>query len=438
MSTYVDDDREMPRFRVNRTTMVDPDILAEERAKVFDKVWVYIGHESELSKPNDFILRQVAGRPLIFARDASGQIRVWLNSCPHRGAAICREPSGNSRFFTCFYHGWVFNVAGEQVSMPGDDRYGPNFERPDLAKPPHVDSYRGFVFFSMNPDVEPLADYLAGAREYLDLICDQSEVGMVVINGRHEYSCMANWKLLVENSVDGYHALSTHQRYFEMVVAARGPLDIALTSAGSAVALGNGHTAQFAGPGSGELLGRPLPDHLRAEREARMERLRARHGDGWVERMQGTRNMIIFPNLIVIDLVMGVLIRQIEPITPGQMAVTAWELVPAEDSQELISHRLDNYLTFWGPGGLASPDDVEALESAQAAFATIKEMPWSDISRGMANSYIKTSDELQMRTFWRRWDELMTGTVHEPELHDPIGAPFDAPRLDLQEAATAP
>lgn len=437
MSKYVDDDREMPRFRVNRITMVDPDILAEERAKVFDKVWLYIGHESELLKPNDFKLRTVAGRPMIFARDASGELRVWLNSCPHRGAAICREPEGNSRFFTCFYHGWTFNVAGEQVSMPGDDRYGGDFVRPDLAKPPRMESYRGFVFVSLNPDVEPLVEYLAGAREYLDLICDQSEVGMQVIDGKHEYSCMANWKLLVENSVDGYHALSTHQRYFEMVVAARGPINVALATGGTAVALGNGHAVAMAAPGSGDLLGRPLSEEGKLERDARMERLRAEYGDGWVERLQGTRNLVIFPNLIVIDLVMGVLIRQIEPVSPDRIAVTGWELVPKEDSPELIAQRLDNFLTFWGPGGLASPDDVEALESAQRAFATIKELEWSDISRGMANDEIKTSDELQMRTWWRRWNELMTGEVSEPEDHGPLYPPYDAVRESRQEAAAA-
>src|SRR5690625_2785613 len=160
----------MPRFRVNRQAMVDPEVLAKEREEIFDKVWLYLGHETELKKPNDFKTRNVAGRPLIFNRDSKGEIRVWINSCPHRGAMLCREPEGNARFMTCFYHGWSFSSSGETVSIPGDTSYGAEFERPSLAAPAKVDSYRGFVFVSFNPDVEPLVDYLAGAAEYLDLI----------------------------------------------------------------------------------------------------------------------------------------------------------------------------------------------------------------------------------------------------------------------------
>ena len=77
--------------------------------------------------------------------------------------------------------------------------------------------------------------------------------------------------------------------------------------------------------------------------------------------------------------------------------------------------RLASYLTFWGPGGLATPDDVEALESCQRGFATAKELPWNDISRGMVKVQPGGTDELQMRVFWRRWNELITGEALPPE-----------------------
>ena len=76
MSVYIDDDREMPRFRVNRQVMVDPAVFALERERIFDKCWLYVGHESELAKPGDFLTRTLGGRPVIFARDAKGQVRV--------------------------------------------------------------------------------------------------------------------------------------------------------------------------------------------------------------------------------------------------------------------------------------------------------------------------------------------------------------------------
>jgi p-cumate 2,3-dioxygenase alpha subunit len=436
MSAYVDDDRVMPRFRVNRRAMTDRAVFEQEREVIFDKCWLYVGHETELRKPNDLKTRTVGGRPVIFARDSKGAIRVWINSCPHRGAMLCRDRTVNARFLTCFYHGWSFSTDGRMVSMPGDQSYGENFERPGLAAPPRVESYRGFVFVNFNRDTESLVDYLAGAREFLDLVCDQSEVGMEVLAGTHEYSVRANWKLLVENSYDGYHAVTTHQRYFEMVVAARGPLDMEGFYQTRGIDLGNGHAVVTGSPSGGKNMGRPLSAAAEAEREERFQRLAARYGEAWVERMRGTRNLVIFPNLVVIDLVMGVVIRKIDPVSVDYMEVTGWELVPPEEGAELRRQRLDNFLTFWGPGGLASPDDVEALETCQRSFAARSELPWSDISRGMCRDIASGDDELQMRTFWRRWNLLITGEALPPEEHLPIEDYYTAPRLDRDATAT--
>lgn len=437
MSQYIDDDRQMPRFRVNRNVMTDPEVFAQEKAKIFDTTWLYLGHESELKKPNDFKTRTVGGRPLIFAKDKKGDVRVWINSCPHRGAMICREDGGNARFMTCAYHGWSFSTGGDLVSMPGDQAYGPEFERPGLAAPSQVDSYRGFVFITFNSDAPDLLTHLAGAAEYLDLVSDMSEEGMEVLEGTHHYSARANWKLLVENSYDGYHAMSTHQRYFEMIIAARGPIDAATSLKNSrSINLGNGHAVTVGGPGSGDIFGRELSAEARAEKDARYERLRAKHGEGWVKRMDGIRNMVIFPNLVIIDLVMGVVIRKIDPISPDYMEVTAWELAPPEEGPDLKRQRLDNFLTFWGPGGLASPDDVEMLESAQKAYGSVKELQWSDISRGMHADVPVQSDEYQMRTFWRQWNEIVTGEVLPPEDYDALPEYWASPRLDLEADST--
>jgi benzoate/toluate 1,2-dioxygenase alpha subunit len=436
MSDYIDDDRVMPRFRVNRQVMVDPAIFAQEREKIFDKSWLYVGHESELKKPNDFKTRNVGGRPVIFTRDAQGAVRVWINSCPHRGAMLCREGGGNAQFMTCFYHGWAFSTAGKMVSMPGDEAYGENFERPGLAKPAQLDSYRGFVFVNYDPNAVDLKTYLAGAAEYLDLICDESEVGMEVLSGTHEYSVRANWKLLCENSYDGYHAITTHQRYIQMLMAAREASGIPLPGGNTlqrfgqsrAIDLGNGHAVIASSPNPMSISGRPLSDDARQELEQRRDRLRAKHGAGWVDRTTGGRNLVIFPNLVVIDLVMGVVIRKIDPLSEGYMEVSGWEFAPPEEGAELRAQRLDNFLTFWGPGGLATPDDVEALETCQRSFASFRELGWSDISRGMNKDVVPGNDELQMRTWWRRWNQVMTGEDLPPEPKAPLEPEFTAPR----------
>jgi p-cumate 2,3-dioxygenase subunit alpha len=96
-------------------------------------------------------------------------------------------------------------------------------------------------------------------------------------------------------------------------------------------------------------------------------------------------------------------------VTPDSLRVTAWQLAPRNEDAELHRIRLDNFLTFWGPGGFATPDDVEALECCQKGYAGVAELPWSDVSRGMSKQHPNAMDETQMRSFWRRWNELLHG-----------------------------
>ncbi len=442
--SYVVDDRQTPRFRVHRSSMVDAEVLAEERARIFDRSWLYVGHESELGEPHDFRTRRVGGRPVIFTRDATGAVQVFVNSCPHRGMAVELRPEGHGRFLKCFYHGWSFDTAGNLVAMPDDASYGPAFDRENmcLPRPPRVEAYRGFVFLSWTNDIDDLVTYLAGARDFLDLIADQSEAAMQVVGGTHLYSMRANWKLLVENSIDGYHLLTTHQRYVEMVKAsgadllararaAAGPGGNG-SSAGGGLDLGNGHAVVGGPDASGGLslgLGREFPSEAaRRKHLERRARLVERFGEPWANRLLGSRNLLIFPNLIVVDLVMGCTIRTFYPDAPDYMDITGWQIVPSDEDDELRAMRMDNFLTFWGPAGLATPDDVEALERCQKGFAASDVAPWSDISRGMVKEHPGGMDELQMRAFWRRWDELMTGTHHEPE----AGALYDPAREGLR------
>src|SRR5919108_996650 len=158
-------------FRVNRRVFTDTHILELETRRVFEQCWVYAGHESEIPQAGDFRSRHVAGRPVILARGGDGEVRVILNTCTHRGALVCLQPLGNTKSFQCPYHAWTFSNQGELIGVPGEEAYSPAFDRRELglAQAPRVERYRGFVFISFNPAIEGLVDYLAGAKEYLDL-----------------------------------------------------------------------------------------------------------------------------------------------------------------------------------------------------------------------------------------------------------------------------
>jgi len=399
-------------FRVNRRVFTDPEILDLERQRVFEQCWIYAGHESEIPQAGDFRSRQVAGRPVILVRGSDGQVRVLLNTCTHRGALVCLQPAGNAKSFQCPYHAWTFSNHGELIGVPGDDAYSVAFDRQELAlaQAPRVESYRGFIFIGFNPHLEGLVDYLAGAREYLDLVCDQSEVGMEVVAGTQLYSMRANWKLLVENSIDGYHAPITHQRYFEFLVE-MGVDAARIRRVGRGKSLGNGHAVIETAPAPG---GRPIAawaphfgEAKKAELDAIQRRFEERFGPERAFKItQTNRNLLIFPNLIIND-IMAITIRTFFPRSPDYMDITAWALAPIDEPPDHRAMRLDNFLTFLGPGGFATPDDVEMLENCQRGFAN-REVEWSDISRGMKREHPLHNDELQMRAFWRQWHGLMT------------------------------
>lgn len=410
------DDGRRGLFRVHRSSMTSPALFERERERIFNRCWIYVGHESEIPHPGDYRSRTVAGRPVLFVRGKDLGIRVFLNSCPHRGAQICRADAGCADVLRCPYHAWSFNTQGELIGVPQQDAYSASFDRTALGlqAPPRVGSHRGFHFVCFNPEVEDLLTYLGEASDYLDLVADQAEQGMRVVPGSGRYDIKANWKLLMENSLDAYHLVRTHRSYVDYI-SGFGTDDSGRSMAnrppGIARALGNGHAVVENVP----INGRPIAHwHPAFGEEARVpmakvrERLVQRHGEEYTRRIADTsRNLLIYPNLLILDFV-AVAIRYVEPLAPDRMAVTAWHLVPKEESGAALARRLGSYLTFLGPGGFATPDDVEVLESCQAGFQAT-ELEWSDISRGMHNPCPGSTDEIQMRGFWRQWHAHMQG-----------------------------
>jgi p-cumate 2,3-dioxygenase alpha subunit len=409
------------RFEINRAALVDPEVLELERRRIFDRCWIYVGHESEVRQPGDFRTRIVCGRPVILTRDSAGEVRVFLNTCRHRGAMVCREREGNAQRYTCFYHGWTYDRDGKLYAVPGQTAYPPSFSKDEysLGQPAKVACYGGLVFLCFHPDAPPLEEYLGAAREYIDLVLDQSPSRRLeVIHGTQEYDIKANWKLLVENSFDDYHLLTTHSTWLDYlknsgVQMKRPEKGQLLPSHGLGKDLGNGHATTD----NVNFRGRPVAAWIPPygeEAKPEIERIRAelvaRLGEARAKRVAETnRNLLVFPNLILLD-GSSVSLRTFEPVTPERMRVRAWALGPVEESPLARKVRLDSFLTFYGPGGLATPDDIEALESVQQGLAAFREVQWSPISRGMAKEGDQlNTDERHLRAFWSEWARLMGG-----------------------------
>lgn len=406
-------------FLINREVFVSDNVLSREWERIFRTCWIYVGHASEVRNPGDFRTREIAGRPIIFCRGQDGCVRALINVCSHRGAMVCREREGNARGFYCMYHGWTFKPDGSLHAVPGIEDYGPMFDRKahSLKQVPRFESYRDFWFLNFNEDAPVLSDYLAGAKDYIDLVVDQSPSGrMEIISGTQEYDIKANWKLLVENSVDDYHLIATHTTWIQYMINSgvdmKRPKGQLLPTKGKGVDLGNGHLTTD----NPNYRGRPVAAWISVYGEDAKEdiaRIRAelvqRLGEARAERVANTnRNLVIFPNLVIND-GSSVTVRNFTPVTAGRMKVIAWALGTAEETKEQRARRLHAFLTFYGPGSFATPDDIAALESAQQGYRAHRDTHWNDLSRGMHKSAAEqfNTDDGHVRCFWRRWSQLM-------------------------------
>jgi phenylpropionate dioxygenase-like ring-hydroxylating dioxygenase large terminal subunit len=395
------DDAAQGIFRYSPKVFSDPELLECERRRIFDQSWLYAGHESEVRQAGDFLTRRVGGRPLIIVRGDDGRIRIFHNSCRHRGATVCRHPRGNAKTFACFYHNWTYDNRGRLDGVPLKDAYGPGFKMEEMGLyAARTQNYRGWLFVCFGCDTVCLEDYLAGARAYLDMILDQDDGGNLILPGTHEYSMRANWKLLMENTVDIYHLDSTHGRYlrdYVPKVLGLKPPDPRTANEGALrpEELGNGHVVieyrKFSGTAD---------EAKRASWEARFGKERA------TRMLDYTRTLLLFPNTLYIE--QRRVIRTCFPTAVDHSEITAWPLMPAIDDPEVRKQRLDLYLSFLGPAGHATPDDVEVMELIQKNSATLPPEAFMDCSRGMLREHPLPTDEAQMRGFWRGWRAVMT------------------------------
>ena len=218
MVLHVDQPRETAqlvdseRGLVSRRIFVEQEIYELELERIFARCWLYLGHESQIAKPGDYINVMMAEESVLVTRDAHGKIHAFLNSCRHRGNRVCRADAGRTSSFVCTYHGWTYGLDGRLVSVPGQDTYYyGQIDRAQWGLTPvaQVDSYRGLIFGTFDPEAPSLDEYLGDMRWGLDLLFDQGD--FVAVPGVIRWTMDANWKFAADNAIgDNYHGV-THK-----------------------------------------------------------------------------------------------------------------------------------------------------------------------------------------------------------------------------------
>lgn len=412
---------------VHRSVYTDPSIFVEEMTNVFGgRSWVYLAHESQLPEPNAFLSVRMGLRPLLLTRDRRGRMHAVFNRCTHRGATLCREESGIAKSFQCPYHGWTFRNNGELVGAPWPKGYGPDFDksRYGLYALPRVQSYRGFVFGTLNESAPSLEDWLGPATGWLDYWIDRAPGGEVMVrSATHRMGYRGNWKLAYDNAGDGYHPAFSHRSLLEMASRMGDSKDMSYFGRSPdegpmrAYMLGNGHSVidqrpNYEGPGSFWTNQRPQPGRERFE-----EFIRAEHGDDadrLLDLCVGSQiNLNIFPNLLVI----GNQIQVIEPLAVDhtQLSWHATSVGGVPDEVNTVRMRTQEDFPAFG-----EPDDQANFEEVQRGLA-VPEAEWVLMNRGLGvpgwqevgpDGVISSAvtDELHMRCYYAAWLKLMSGS----------------------------
>ena len=399
--------------RVHRAVYTDPAIFDLEMARIFGSTWVFIGHESEVPARGSFKTTYIGHNPVLMVRHTDDTVRVLLNRCMHRGALVCREPRGNAPSFACLYHGWTYGTDGRLIAVGMPDGYS---ERPDpyafgLRPVARVESYRGFVFGCLNPDVAPLETHLGRAKVYIDMLVDRAPDGEVAVSSRiSKYAYRGNWKLLLENWTDSYHPSFAHEAFFGIQSGIRAAPSSMGDNGSENVALGNGHTMldySAAKDGPKIVGGRVDPEQL--------ELLAKRLGGEEAERVltDSNMNLNLYPNLLFRTDTQGFQVIRPVRVDYTESWYHSYNLVGAPE-------RLNDQIVQRGGARALDPiqtDDMEAYERIQEGLG-IESIEWLYFHRGihrerhLPNGEIRGmgADEVGHREQHRQWKRLMGGS----------------------------
>src|SRR5436853_5806586 len=148
---------------VDRKMFSDQEIYQLELENIFARAWNFMAHESQIPNSGDFFQTYIGEDRVIVVRDKNGEPQVLLNTCRHRGNAVCRAEEGHASSFMCTYHGWTYDLQGKLVGVPGfKDYYHEDLNRDEwgLIRAAQVESYMGFIFATLDPEAPALYDYL--------------------------------------------------------------------------------------------------------------------------------------------------------------------------------------------------------------------------------------------------------------------------------------
>ena len=425
--------------RAHRKAYTDPDIFDMEMERIFERTWIYVGHESQVKKRGDYYLAQVGRQPVIMIRGQDDKVNVLYNRCPHRGAQICSARKGNTgKHFYCSYHAWTFHLDGKLEGMPAKREYeGTNldFDDPEfhMARPAQVDNYRGFWFVNLSKGGHDLKTHLGEAAAAFDQLIDRAPGKETEIVGDcFRMVQQSNWKIFLENQLDASHPGVTHEstgkaaQKLEAKIRQEGeepPMELSFLS--DFARLGHDGWTKFGtvgyrnGHSSLEGYMGLRPDDPDTNEYVR--RMHEAYGERKAEEILGTNihHMLVYPcNSVQPPLQQ---LRTIRPLAHDKTLTEIWHFRLKNAPEKIYRRSLAYYYMVNSPSTLINADDLfnwwkcqHGLDSSASEWVSFHRKAGQDEERdGVSYSAPESMSELPLRHMMHAWREYMTATVGE-------------------------
>jgi choline monooxygenase len=208
ISAYDDTASLEDAFTIPASWYTSPEMLELELRAVFGRTWQVIGRTGQVTSPGDYITAQVGNEPVLAVRGADRSLGAFFNVCRHHAAAVATEPCGRAQLFRCPYHGWTYGLDGSLKGTPEFNEVR-NFDRAKNGLVPvRVDTWEQFVLVALDTATPPLKEFLGGLADVVMPL----NLGNLKFYARRIYTLNCNWKVFVDNYLDGgYHVPHLHK-----------------------------------------------------------------------------------------------------------------------------------------------------------------------------------------------------------------------------------
>jgi choline monooxygenase len=207
--------RELPRAStLPARYYLEPAVLETEHERIFGRTWQLVARLDDLARPGDFVPATILDEPIVITHGTTGELRGFYNVCRHRAGQVALA-KGNRKSLQCRYHGWTYGLDGSLRACPEMEETE-GFRKEDFGLlPVRVDRWGPFVFANLDDAAPPLREVMGAIpAEVARAGYDVEHMRLVE---RREYVIECNWKVYVDNYLEGYHLPIAHPGLFREI-----------------------------------------------------------------------------------------------------------------------------------------------------------------------------------------------------------------------------